>query len=249
MMINIKDSKILIGLMAVLLALVIAVWFIFFSRVTPPDFSEHPAGPERKMAFFSYFKPIIDDVNQEFIADREFVTSVCSTDDKNADSQLAELAVKYRIDKVDIENESLCDVLLRRVDIVPPSLALAQAANESAWGTSRFAQQGNNFFGQWCFEKGCGIVPNSRDESKIHEVADFRSPADSVKSYMLNLNGHDAYKSLRSIRQSLRAQNASFSGIELSYGLNKYSERGEEYGEELREMIRFNKLTEYDKTS
>ncbi|NVK55896.1 MAG: glucosaminidase domain-containing protein [Alteromonadaceae bacterium] len=245
---NIKDNKIQVGFIILLPVLFIAVWLAFFSRVSPPDFSAHPAGPERKMAFFTYFKPIIDDINNEITADRELVKKVC-LEDKDATEELAELVLKYRVDRVDIETESLCDILLRRVDIIPPSLALAQAANESAWGTSRFAQQGNNFFGQWCFEVGCGIVPKKRDENMIHEVADFRSPAESVKSYMLNLNGHDAYRTLRTIRQMFRASDASFSGIELSYGLNKYSERGEEYGEELREMIRFNKLTQYDTTS
>jgi Bax protein len=138
-------------------------------------------------------------------------------------------------------------VLLRRADIVPASLAIAQAANESAWGTSRFAKLGNNFFGQWCFSKGCGIVPKSRDTNKNHEVADFRSPADSVESYMLNLNTHDAYKPLRKIRQSLREEDKAVTGVALSYGLGKYSERGDEYGKEIREMISFNKLAVLDK--
>ncbi|GGF71637.1 glucosaminidase domain-containing protein [Alteromonas lipolytica] len=241
-MTNTRTTTIAALLAALLIAVV--VWFSFFSRVTPPDFSEFPAGPERKQAFFGYFEPIVHELNAEIAADRTTVQEKCQADNEPA---LAALAKKYRVDETDTKAESLCKVLLRRVDIVPASLALAQAANESAWGTSRFARLGNNFFGQWCFVKGCGIVPNDRDQDKAHEVADFRSPKDSVASYMMNLNSHDAYKTLRNIRQSLREKNATVSGIELSHGLNSYSERGEEYGKELREMIRFNKLTQYDK--
>lgn len=242
-MVNIKNNKILAVIIVLLLG--VALWFALFSRVTPPDFSKYPAGPERKEAFFSYFKPIIEQANKNILADRNEIQEVCKAD-SGATSQLSDLAVKYRVDKPDLQDTTLCKILLRRADIVPASLALAQAANESAWGTSRFAQEGNNFFGQWCFEKGCGIVPNSRDADKVHEVADFRSPGDSVQSYMLNINRHDAYAPLRTIRQSLRNRDAKLSGIELSHGLNNYSERGEEYGKELRDMIRFNKLTQYD---
>lgn len=241
-MINIKNPRVLILITAVLLA--IAIWFAFFSRVTPPDFSAYPAGPERKTAFFSYFAPLVAEVNQEIQADRASVLQQCEANPENPG--LSGLAEKYRIEESDIERESLCTVLKRRVDIVPASLALAQAANESAWGTSRFAQMGNNFFGQWCYVKGCGIVPSGREDGKVHEVADFRSPKDSVASYMRNLNSHYAYKQLRTMRQSLRAKETSITGIELSHALNSYSERGEEYGKELREMIRFNKLTQYD---
>lgn len=245
-MTNTKNTRIFYVVGAIIIG--IALWFTFFSRVAPPDFAEHPAGSERKAAFFAYFKPIIDEVNREIMTDHNKISEVCQSDSE-ANTQLSDLAKKYRVDKTDIEAESTCTVLLRRADTVPASLALAQAANESAWGTSRFAQTGNNFFGQWCFEEGCGIVPNSRDAGKAHEVAEFKSPTESVRSYMLNLNGHDAYKPLRQIRHSLKVKNAQVTGIELSYGLNKYSERGEEYGEELRQMIRFNKLTQYDSAS
>lgn len=232
-------------LVIIVVALIAAtIWFMSFSRVTPPNFSEYPAGPERKTAFFSYFAPLVAEVNQEILADRARVLQQCEANPENPG--LSGLAEKYRIEESDIEKESLCTVLKRRADIVPASLALAQAANESAWGTSRFAQMGNNFFGQWCYVKGCGIVPSGREDGKVHEVADFRSPRDSVASYMRNLNSHYAYKQLRTMRQSLRAKEASITGIELSHALNSYSERGEEYGKELRDMIRFNKLTQYD---
>ncbi|XOV81155.1 MAG: glucosaminidase domain-containing protein [Aestuariibacter sp.] len=243
-MIFAKQHKVIFGLLAAVL-LAVGIWFAFFARVPAPDFSQYPAGPERKDAFFSYFEPIVTEVNQELLDDRKRVEEICETE-TSVESTLNNLAQKYRIDDTDLEDESMCDLLLRRADIIPPSLALAQAANESAWGTSRFAQQGNNFFGQWCFEAGCGLVPKNRDEDKAHEVATFHSPSDSVKSYMLNLNGHDAYKRLRLIRENLRENGEDITGITLSSGLNKYSERGAEYGQELRSMIRYNELTLFD---
>jgi Bax protein len=123
---------------------------------------------------------------------------------------------------------------------------MAQSANESAWGTSRFARKGNNFFGQWCFRKGCGLVPKQRDANKTHEVAAFDSPEESVKMYIRNLNSNSAYKSLRDLRAKLRRANKPVTGHALAAGLKHYSERGLEYVKELREMISFNKLARYD---
>lgn len=238
-----SNSKYIIVVVVAVVAS-IAAWFTFFAKESAPDFTAYAAGPDRKAAFFEYFTPIILDINRELAADRQQIQSAC---DAGETGTLDKFLTKFRIDDTDLEQDSPCNILLRRADIVPASLAIAQAANESAWGTSRFAKQGNNFFGQWCFTKGCGIVPKSRDANKAHEVADFRSPADSVESYMLNLNTHDAYKPLRNIRQSLRKKDEAVTGVALSYGLGKYSERGDEYGEELREMISFNKLASLDK--
>ncbi len=242
------NRNILVGVSLALLVAIIVVWNLFFSRVTPPDFSQYPAGVERKEAFFSYFAPLMQQANATILEERQTLMSACS-DDGTVTSDVEELAEKYRVAETAPEGSSMCDQLLQRVDIVPVSLALAQAANESAWGTSRFAQEGNNFFGQWCFKKGCGIVPGSRDSGKNHEVATFDSPADSVESYMLNLNRHDAYEPLRVIRSSLRTREEPITGVKLTHGLNRYSERGEEYGQELRGMILYNKLNEYANTN
>ena len=229
----------------IVLVLAVAIWYSFFSRVSPPDFSQYPAGPERKKAFFSYFSPIIAGLNEDILEDRRRVKAACNADGSAANS-LSSLAKEYRVDDSELSDDAFCTEMLRRVDIIPVSLALAQGANESAWGTSRFAQQGNNFFGQWCFKKGCGMVPSDRDNGEIHEVADFRSPSDSVQSYMLNINRHNAYKPLRKIRASLRAEDKPISGLALTWGLNRYSARGKEYGAELRSMINFNALSQYD---
>lgn len=130
--------------------------------------------------------------------------------------------------------------LLRRVDVIPVKLVLAQAANESAWGTSRFAREGNNLFGQWCFTKGCGMVPIRRAEGASHEVALFTTPAASVRAYMLNLNSGGAYEHFRKIRIGLKRMNKPQSAIVLAAGLEKYSERGRDYVRSIRDMIRGN---------
>lgn len=239
----IKNNIIKLAIIAVLFA---SIWLVFFGKVSPPNFAEAPAGKERKTMFFNYFLPKIAGLNAEIKEDRKIVLAQCKADFKHDNNIISDMSEKYRINEIDLKDRTLCDALTLRVDEVPASLALAQGANESAWGTARFAQEGNNFFGQWCFSKGCGIVPKGRDSGKEHEVASFHSPQDSVRSYMMNLNTHSAYLELRTIRQSLRQDGKKVTGDELSYGLNKYSERGAAYGKELREMIHYNKLNRHD---
>ena len=159
---------------------------------------------------------------------------------------LVTLSAEYSLKPEDTASRQNVEKLLRAVDYVPPALALAQAANESAWGTSRFAKQGNNFFGQWCFKKGCGIVPARRDAGSKHEVRKFDSTQGSVHAYVKNINTGRAYSSLRNMRAKARSKNAMLAGHELAAGLVKYSARGEAYVKEIRSMIRTNKLKNYD---
>jgi Bax protein len=132
------------------------------------------------------------------------------------------------------------------VDIVPISLALAQAATESGWGTSRFVIEGNNLFGEWCYEPGCGLTPLRRDEGRSHEVRSFTRPAQSVESYVRNINTHEKYRSFRLLREQMRKEERELSGLELAGELTQYSERRGAYVEEVREMIRFNNLEDND---
>ena len=214
-----------------------------------PNFEEFPAGRERKAAFFGYFLPIIENQNRAILATREKLDDWYQNPDKISArdaTEISEIAARYRIDDFDIESDASWNKLFNRVDVVPASLALAQSANESAWGTSRFAREGLNFFGQWCFKKGCGLVPKKRDANKTHEVAAFDSPQESVRMYIRNLNSNSAYKGLRNIRADLRRSNQSVTGHALAAGLKRYSERGMEYVSELRQMIAGNKLAVYD---
>ena len=132
--------------------------------------------------------------------------------------------------------------LLKRVDGVPASLVLAQAANESAWGTSRFAREGLALFGQWCFRAGCGMVPAQRPRGAVYEMRRFRDVAAAVRAYLLNINTHNAYRNLRDIRAWMRQQGQSLDSIHLADGLSVYSERGDDYINEIRSIIRQNGL-------
>ncbi|MFN3712454.1 MAG: glucosaminidase domain-containing protein [Alcanivoracaceae bacterium] len=159
---------------------------------------------------------------------------------------LEELSERYRLDVPDPLTPEWSRILLRRIDIVPADLALAQGALESAWGASRFATEGNNYFGQWCFVRGCGLVPQSRPEGARHEVARFSSPSESVRRYMHNLNSHPRYTELRLIREQARQNGGTFSGNDLAAGLEGYSELGEEYIVMVRGLIRHNRFDRFD---
>ena len=133
------------------------------------------------------------------------------------------------------------DKLLERVDAIALELSLAQSADESAWGQSRFARQGNNFFGQWCYTKGCGIVPAQRTRGSNYEVASFDSVNHSVRSYIKNINTGRVYAKLRNIRRDNRAAGKQPDALAQATGLIKYSQRREKYVKEIRLMIRGNK--------
>lgn len=210
-----------------------------------PDFSQFGAGSERKEAFFGFLFPRIALANLEILRQRRGVKALQQEDTLSEEQEqwLEGLADRLRIDR---DDSDFFDRLLKRLDIIPPSLMMAQAANESSWGTSRFATRGNNLFGQWCFSKGCGIVPGQRSEGMNHEVARYKHPYASIRSYMTNLNRHNAYSRLRTIRRQQRQRDQFPTGISLAGGLELYSERGSEYVREIRSMIRFNNLDDYD---
>lgn len=214
-----------------------------------PDFSQYPEGKARKVVFLNYFRPLIERRNQTIRIIRQRLKTWYQQRQNlgwGALSQINDLAREYRMTTFDAENEAHWLTLMRRVDIVPASLALAQAAKESAWGTSRFAREVHNYFGQWCFKKGCGVVPDNRKPGAYHEVADFDSPEDAVASYFKNLNSFYAYKPLRDIRARLRAEDKPITGMALASGLTLYSERRANYIQELRKFIQQNNLLQYD---
>ena len=156
------------------------------------------------------------------------------------------MARLYKVGNSKTELNDIFDELLIKIDEIPTSLALVQAANESAWGTSRFALDANNFFGQWCFSEGCGLVPERRPAGASYEVRKFDSPADSVRSYMYNLNSSHHYESMREMRMKRREMGEPVTGLVLAQGLYAYSIRGIEYVDELLRMIRGNDLLRYD---
>lgn len=236
------------GLIVLLMAAFAAGYLWRYKPVPAPDFTEYAAGPDRKTAFFDYLLPLVRAENQAILSNREALRAIIERGHANWAERrwLEHLAQRYELPDFDPADPRDRQALLYRVDIVPPSMALAQAANESAWGTSRFARRGNNYFGQWCYQPGCGLVPNARVEGATHEVAAFDSPRQSVRRYMNNINTHPAYRDLRQRRAALRAEGQAITGLALIPALTRYSERGQAYVEELREMIRGNELDRLD---
>ncbi|MCK0107097.1 glucosaminidase domain-containing protein [Marinobacter sp. S0848L] len=213
-----------------------------------PDFSTIRGTVERKSAFFSFLYPRIVLANSRILIERQYLESLRGNAEFSETELkwLADHAARLRIDEAN-GSEAQLALLEKRIGVIPPSLILAQAANESAWGTSRFATQGNNLFGQWCFSKGCGLVPLSRVPGASHEVAKFSSPYGSIRAYITNLNRHPTYQRVRDVRQQARQNGDPLSGIAMAGGLLGYSERGEDYVKEIRAMIRYNNLGFYDK--
>ena len=160
-----------------------------------------------------------------------------------------ELATAYRVDGDPLEDADARSALLERVDALPVSLALAQAANESAWGKSRFAREGNNLFGIWTYDETKGMVPRKRAAGKRHLVRRFDTEAESVRYYMHTLNSHPAYAELRALRAGQRAKGQPLDGEQLAGGLERYSAKGEEYVRLIQAMIRRFDLATYDQAA
>jgi len=218
-----------------------------------PDFARIMDVSAKKDAFFDFLGPYIETVNQQILLQRQRLISLREklnnglTLNRNEMSYLSGLRVEYELENESLNTRNLINRLLKRADIIPSSLALAQAANESAWGTSRFALEGNNFYGQWCYSEGCGIIPARRPAGANHEVKSFDNVFESVKAYIMNLNTFPNYQKLRDIRQQVRQAGRSVDGISLSEGLDTYSSRGDEYIFELQSMIYSNNLLELDR--
>ncbi|MCF3627831.1 glucosaminidase domain-containing protein [Thalassospiraceae bacterium LMO-SO8] len=217
-----------------------------FLASLPPDLGNVPETAMRKRLFFQAVLPLILRANQEILTDRKRLWQL------HADQRLGRriapadrlwltaMAERY---KVPADNLAL---LIRRIDVIPPSMALAQAAEESGWGTSRFARQGNAIFGQWTTADGPGLVPRDRDGDKDHKVRAFNKLIDSVRAYMLNLNTHRAYRELRRARAALRRSGEPLNGHTLARFLHRYSERGDDYVGAIRAMIEANGLDRLD---
>ena len=213
-----------------------------------PDFSSIVDVEQKKTEFFRYLKPLVEDENQRLLSIRQrlgFIRDHLRFKrplDKKDRQWLAEVVAEFRLpeDLDDPHDPTFWAILKRRVDAVPVNLVLVQAANESAWGTSRFAREGNNLFGQWCFRPGCGIVPEGRPDGATYEVAAFDSINESIRSYLNNLNTGRVYGDLRKIRAQCRNEGRDPQATELAKGLKSYSERGMAYVTEIRAMLRHN---------
>ena len=211
-----------------------------------PNFASIRDVKEKKKQFFAFIKPAILAENESILTLRNEVERLIAqlTLEQPFTEQehtfVADLSKQYRVSKKFSLLRQLYELQLK-VDVIPPALILVQAANESAWGTSRFARIGLNFFGVWCYKKGCGMVPSGRNVGAKHEVAAYSSVKQGVSRYLKNINTNSAYMVFRTIRGQLREQDQPLSPEILATGLIPYSERGTDYVLELTEMIRHNR--------
>ncbi len=217
-----------------------------------PDFASIDSVAVKKQQFFDFLEDYVMAENAKIAETRRELRSYVDIVNSGvAFSQrerrwILQLAEHYDLDISALSDREIANELYLRVDKVPVSLALAQAANESAWGTSRFARQGNNIFGQWCYEKGCGLVPRRRLSGATHEVKKFDSIQESVNAYINNINTHPSYGYLRELRARMRDQNRLLDSLDLAVGLGSYSQRGDSYVDEVQNLIMQNQLTERD---
>ena len=213
---------------------------IYFTQF-PRDLDELQSTKLKKETFIKIVLPLIVAENERILADREKLISLSSkkytTDIEK--QWLRQKLLEYKVKKGDLKE------LLVRIDIIPTSIALAQAAKESGWGTSRFALEGNAIFGQWTWS-GQGIAPVDRASNKNHKILKFPILRASVKAYQNNLNTHKSYTKFRQKRLSLRDKKNKISGLELTETLNNYAQTGSEYTKILNQIIKQNRLTDFE---
>ena len=217
----------------------------------PSDFDQLQDVKLKKKLFYLITLPIIHESNRLILDDREMVINIekkfLRADlNENEVNETVRLAVKYKLDYSTIDLKLFRD-LKQRINIIPVSLALAQAIVESGWGQSRFALEGNALYGQWTTNEQKGIIPEDRDEDKTHAVRKFENLKQSVQAYMHNINTHRAYYSFRVVRRiAERVQYTDPISAKVKF-LAAYAEIGQEYVDKLELIIESNKLREFDR--
>ena len=196
---------------------------------------------KRKEFFIQIILPLILEENKNINLDRKRLFSIINKSN-NTKTEKKWLEKKYK--QYGIPSKDL-SILKRRMDIVPVSLAIAQAAKETGWGTSRFAQQGNALFGQWTWS-GEGLKPKDAEKSEGHKVMRFNVLQASVRAYQRNINTHSSYEDFRLARAKLRDLGKPLDSLILSEYLDKYAETGNEYVKVLQKIIQQNNLKDFD---
>ncbi len=217
-----------------------------FLTSLPADWGQRQSTAERKRLFLEALLPLVLRTNESIWAKRERLLEAMRRRAEGATLEWSERAWLNSLAEDYDTGAGRLEELLKRVDIIPPALALAQAAAESGWGISRFARKGNALFGQRTWTQGAGLVPARRLEDERHEVKRFEALAGSVAAYMKNLNRHSAYAAFRTKRAWMRERHGTLDGHGLAGTLDRYSEAGRDYIETLRTIMRVNRLEELD---
>lgn len=207
----------------------------------PEDFT-HIQNPRKRQEMFLHVVLPIVLIENRRIHEQRVLAKLLLKGDQPAKGTpmhkwLRKLARKLRV-RGDLKNPRVINRILTRLDEIPPALALAQAALETGWGTSRFALEGNSLFGQWTFKSNAGLEPTERAADANHFVAKFSNLRASVRAYMRNLNTGHAYREFRLARAELRAQGLPLKAKALAEHLDRYSERGQQYVADLQRLIR-----------
>jgi len=210
----------------------------------PKDLSSLGSTNKKRDLFIKIILPLVLHENEKITVDRNKLFKILG---KNFNTAGERVWLKRRFKEYKVTDQDLTKLKMR-MDIIPVSLALAQAANESGWGTSRFALEGNALFGQWTWSKK-GISPENQDPNTTHKVLQFQILKASVKAYKNNLNTHNAYREFREARALLRQENKKIDGLLLTKYLKNYALIGDKYVEILESIIRKNSLTDFDKAN
>ena len=196
---------------------------------------------KRKEMFIKIILPLIVKENSKIRIDRNRLFTILS---KNSNTDIEKKWLEKKYKQYGVTQNDLLSLKIR-MDEIPVSLAIAQAAKETGWGTSRFALKGNALFGQWTWS-GEGLKPKNAEKGEGHKVMKFHSLQLSVRAYLRNLNTHSSYKNLRKARTDLRNRNKSLDSIVLSKHLDKYAETGNEYIKVIQKIITQNSLKDFD---
>ena len=210
----------------------------------PKDLNTLGDTKKKRELFIKIVLPLILDENNKIAQDREKLFKILN---KNFNTVGERVWLKRRFKEYKIEDKDLSKLKMR-MDIIPVSIALAQAANESGWGTSRFALEGNALFGQWTWSKK-GITPKNKDPNETHKILQFQILKASVRAYKNNLNTHNAYEKFREVRAQLRQENKQIIGLDLTKYLKNYAAIKEEYVAIIENIIKKNSLTDFDKAN
>ena len=212
---------------------------IYFTRL-PKDLDEIKSVTQKKETFLQILLPLVVAENETTLKNRKYLFKILKKNQSVENTNwINKKYKKYKVSKKNV------DELIEKMDIVPTSIALAQAAKESGWGTSRFALEGNAIFGQWTWN-GAGIEPLEKIAGQKHKILKFPLLRASVKAYINNLNSHNGYKSFRKKRLQLRNENKNLSGLDLIHELDNYAQTGKEYTKILEKIIKQNDLDEFE---
>lgn len=213
--------------------------YIALSRL-PESFSNIKDTREKKRLFIQMLLPIAQIENRRVVQQRNIALLLLKDNkwpkDKTLLKLVKDITAEYRVTTKSATNA--LRILSQRVDRLPSSLIIAQAAIESGWGSSRFALEGNSLFGQWSFEEDSGLVPQERGEGLTHQVKAFKDIRESVRAYILNINTNQAYRELRNTRAEMRNNYQKADALKLAEGLHRYSQRKQEYVEEIKKILR-----------